>query len=351
MSIQLARPPALGYIWAMKFLDEAVIYVASGAGGAGAVSFRREKFVEFGGPDGGNGGNGGSVWAEAVGNLNTLIDYRFQQHFKGETGGHGMGRDRTGAKGDDCILKIPPGTEIINADTGDVLADLVTVGDRALILPGGRGGRGNASYKTSTNRAPRENTPGEPSKEMRLTLRLKLVADVGLLGLPNAGKSSFVAAVSAARPKIADYPFTTLKPALGMVRYHDTDMVVADLPGLIEGAADGVGLGHDFLKHLSRCAAALHLVDITQPDPAAAYKTIRAEVKAYDKDFGTTMAKLPEVVVLTKTDMLDPADAKKIATSFARKTKVKPLLMSVMTKDGVNTVLKALAAVVQKRRS
>lgn len=337
----------------MKFLDEAVIEVASGKGGRGAVSFRREKFVEYGGPDGGNGGNGGDVWVEAVGNLNTLIDYRFQQHFKAKNGTGGAGRLCAGPAGNDCILPVPPGTEIINDDTGEVIADLVELGQKVMILNGGRGGRGNATFKSSTNRTPYEFGPGEPAQEMRVRLRLKLMADVGLLGKPNAGKSSFISAVSAARPKIADYAFTTLKPALGMVRHHGTDMVMADLPGLIEGAAEGVGLGHDFLKHLSRCAVALHLIDMSQPEPWAAYKMIRGELGRYDEDFGAALAELPEVVVLNKADVLDEAEAKKVVADFKKKVKgVKPLVISVANREGIDAVLDVLATVVaEKRRS
>ncbi|MFZ2587430.1 MAG: GTPase ObgE [Alphaproteobacteria bacterium] len=327
----------------MKFLDEAVVLIRSGAGGAGAVSFRREKFVEFGGPDGGNGGKGGDVWVEVVGNLNTLIDYRFQQEFKAKTGGHGMGKDRTGAGGADVVLPVPPGTEILDDATGDVIVDMVTLGQKALLLPGGRGGRGNASYKTSVNRAPRESTPGELVKEQLIRLRLKLLADVGLLGMPNAGKSSFVAAVSAAKVKVADYAFTTLKPALGMVRHHGVDMVLADLPGLIEGAAAGVGLGHDFLKHVSRCKVVLHVVDMTQEKPAAAYKIIRNELKAYDKQFGSALSALPEVVLLNKMDVLTADDAKKVAAAFKKATKTKPLVVSVVAKKGLEEVVGALA--------
>jgi GTPase len=334
----------------MKFLDEALIYVRSGHGGAGAVSFRREKYVEFGGPDGGNGGKGGDVIIKASTNLNTLIDYRFQQHFKAKTGMHGMGRDRTGAAGEDITLLVPVGTELIDDDTGVVLMDVVDKEFTATLLKGGRGGRGNASYKTSTNQAPREFTPGEPYQELNLRLRLKVVADVGLLGLPNAGKSTFVATVSAARPKIADYPFTTLKPALGVVRGGEGEMVVADLPGLIEGAAQGVGLGHDFLKHLSRCAAVLHLIDATQPEPWAPYKTIRKELKEYDAEYGTAMDKLPEVLVLTKTDALTPEETANILKQTKTKLKKKDILaMSAISGEGVTDVLKALGEIVKTR--
>lgn len=334
----------------MKFLDEAIISVRSGAGGAGAVSFRREKYIEFGGPDGGNGGKGGDIVVECVGNLNTLIDYRFQQHFKAQTGGHGMGQNRTGAEGQDMVLKVPLGTEVIDMATGDVLADMVKEGSRYILLPGGRGGRGNASYKSSTNRAPRQHTPGEPAVEMEVMLRLKLVADIGLLGLPNAGKSTFVAGVSRARPKVADYAFTTLKPALGVVR-HSVDFVVADLPGLVEGAAEGIGLGHRFLKHVSRCAGVLHLVDVSQAEPWAAYKTIRAELKDYDAEYETALAKLPEVVALSKTDLLDAEELAAVVKEFSKKTKKKPLLLSMETKDGLGPVLDALAGLVAERRA
>lgn len=333
----------------MKFLDEAVVEARSGAGGAGAVSFRREKFIEFGGPDGGNGGKGGDVWVECVGNLNTLIDYRYQQVFKAKTGGHGMGRNRTGAAAADLVMRVPPGTEVIDDETGDLVVDMVELGQRHLLLEGGRGGRGNASYKTSTNQAPRQFTPGEPVKEMKVRLRLKLLADIGLLGLPNAGKSTFVAAVSRAKPKIADYAFTTLKPALGLVRRGDKEFLVADLPGLIEGAAEGAGLGHHFLKHVSRCAGVLHLVDMTSEKPWEAYKTIRGELAAYDEEFGSELAQLPEVVALTKADLLDDEEQAVALKEFVKKTKVKPLVMTVVAGEGVDEVVAALGRLVAGR--
>lgn len=333
----------------MKFLDEAVVEARSGAGGAGAVSFRREKFIEFGGPDGGNGGKGGDVWVECVGNLNTLIDYRYQQVFKAKTGGHGMGRNRTGAAAADLVMRVPPGTEVIDDETGDLVVDMVELGQRHLLLEGGRGGRGNASYKTSTNQAPRQFTPGEPVKEMKVRLRLKLLADIGLLGLPNAGKSTFVAAVSRAKPKIADYAFTTLKPALGLVRRGDKEFLVADLPGLIEGAAEGAGLGHHFLKHVSRCAGVLHLVDMTSEKPWEAYKTIRGELAAYDEEFGSELAQLPEVVALTKADLLDDEEQAAALKEFVKKTKVKPLVMTVVAGEGVDEVVAALGRLVAAR--
>jgi len=332
----------------MKFLDEAVITARSGAGGAGAVSFRREKYIEFGGPDGGNGGKGGDVWVECVGNLNTLIDYRYTQLFKAKTGGHGMGRNRTGAAGADIVLKVPPGTEVIDDEHDALVVDMLEVGQRHLLLKGGHGGRGNASYKTSTNQAPRQFTPGGEAMEMKVRLRLKLLADIGLLGLPNAGKSTLLQKVSRARPKIADYPFTTLKPALGLVRRGGSEFLVADLPGLIAGAAEGVGLGHAFLKHVSRCAGVLHLVDMAQEKPWEAYKVIRDELAAYDGEFGTDLSGLPEVVALTKVDLVD--EAEKVAKEFAKKTKVKPMVMAVTTGEGVDEVAAALGRLVVARK-
>src|SRR6478672_3718215 len=265
----------------MKFLDQAKVYIASGAGGNGCMSFRREKFIEFGGPDGGDGGRGGDVIAVCVEGLNTLIDYRYQQHFKARSGGHGMGRNRAGARGNDIVLKVPAGTQIFDEDNETLLADLTQVGDRAMIAKGGNGGFGNEHFKSSTNRAPRHANPGQPGEERTIWLRLKLIADAGLVGLPNAGKSTFLAAVSAAKPKIADYPFTTLHPGLGVVRLSGTEeFVLADIPGLIEGAHEGTGLGTRFLGHVERCAALLHLVDATAEDVAGAYRTVRAELKA-----------------------------------------------------------------------
>ncbi|MBS0243268.1 MAG: GTPase ObgE, partial [Proteobacteria bacterium] len=265
----------------MKFLDQAKIYVRSGAGGNGCISFRREKFIEFGGPNGGDGGKGGDVVVECVDNLNTLIDYRYQQHFFAKDGQAGMGRDRHGANGPDMVIKVPPGTEVLAEDQETLLAELVKVGDRAVIAKGGNGGFGNAYFKSSTNRAPRHANPGQPGEEMTIWLRLKLIADAGLIGLPNAGKSTFLAAVTAAKPKIADYPFTTLHPNLGVVRAGEDDFVLADIPGLIEGAHEGAGLGTRFLGHVERCAVLLHLVDATQDDVAEAYRTVRREIRAY----------------------------------------------------------------------
>jgi len=265
----------------MKFLDEAKVYIRSGDGGAGAVSFRREKFIEFGGPDGGDGGRGGDVWAECVDGLNTLIDYRYQQHFKARTGTHGMGRNMAGGKGADVTLKVPVGTQIFDEDKETLIADLTHPGERVLLARGGNGGFGNAHFKSSTNQAPRRANPGLEGMERWIWLRLKLIADAGLVGLPNAGKSTFLAAVSSARPKIADYPFTTLHPGLGVVRVDGREFVLADIPGLIEGAHEGVGLGDRFLGHVERCRVLLHLVDGTQEDPAEAYRVVRGELEAY----------------------------------------------------------------------
>lgn len=286
----------------MKFLDEVKIFVRSGNGGAGSVSFRREKSIAFGGPNGGDGGKGGDVWAVASDDLNTLIDYRYKQHFKAGTGNHGMGRDRSGGSGDDIIMKVPVGTQFFDESGEHLLIDLMEPGQKALLAKGGNGGWGNVRFKSPTNQAPRRANPGEDGEERWIWLRLKLIADAGLIGLPNAGKSTLLSAVTAARPKTADYPFTTLRPHLGVVELGTTErFVLADLPGLIEGAAEGAGLGHRFLGHAERCAAVLHLVDGTQENPADAYTTIRKELVDYDKQF----LEKPEIVVLNKCDALD----------------------------------------------
>jgi GTP-binding protein len=285
----------------MKFLDEAKVHVKAGDGGAGVVAFRREKFIEFGGPDGGDGGDGGDVIAEAVEGLNTLIDYRYQQHFKAKKGGHGMGANRTGAGAEDVVLKLPVGTTILAEDKETVIADLTEAGQRIVLAQGGKGGRGNARFKSSTNQAPRRADPGTPGEEMWIWLRLKLIADAGLVGLPNAGKSTFLASVSAAKPKVADYPFTTLTPHLGVVTVDDDDFVLADIPGLIEGAHEGAGLGDRFLGHIERCRVLLHLVDATEDDPGANYLKVRAELEAYGHGLGDK----PELVALNKCDALD----------------------------------------------
>jgi GTP-binding protein len=298
----------------MKFLDEAKIFIKSGDGGSGCVSFRREKFIEFGGPDGGDGGRGGDVFVEAVEGLNTLIDFRYRQHFKAGRGEHGRGRNMTGAKGRPVVIKVPAGTQVLAEDKEALVADLTEPGQRVLLASGGDGGHGNAHYKSSTNRAPRRADPGWPGEERWVWLRLKLIADAGLIGLPNAGKSTLLSAVSRARPKVADYPFTTLHPVLGVVTARGEEFVLADIPGLIEGAHAGAGLGDRFLGHVERCAVLLHLVDGTVEDPAAAYRTVRAEMRAY----GHGLADKPELVALNKIDALTPEVAEERATALAR---------------------------------
>ncbi|MGQ9370984.1 GTPase ObgE [Azospirillum sp. ST 5-10] len=320
----------------MKFLDQAKVFVKSGDGGPGAVSFRREKFIEFGGPDGGNGGRGGDVVIEAVQGLNTLIDYRYQQHFKAKRGQHGMGRDRNGPRGDDAVLRVPVGTQVLDEDQETVLADLTEVGQRVVLLKGGDGGFGNAYYKTSTNRAPRKFHPGWPGEERWVWLRLKLIADAGLVGLPNAGKSTFLAATTAAKPKIADYPFTTLTPNLGVVRAGEDEFVIADVPGLIEGAHEGHGLGDRFLGHLERTRILLHLIDGTAEDVVAAYRVIRQELQAYG---GGVLADKPEIVGLNKCDaILDEELAEKKAALEAD-SGAEVMVLSGVTGQGVQAVL------------
>jgi GTP-binding protein len=323
----------------VKFLDEAKVYIRSGDGGNGVVSFRREKYIEFGGPDGGDGGRGGDVYAECVDGLNTLIDYRYQQHFKAVRGTHGMGRDRAGAMGADAVLKVPVGTQIFEEDGETLVADLTHVGERVLLAAGGNGGFGNAHFKSSTNRAPRRANPGLEGVERWLWLRLKLIADAGLVGLPNAGKSTFLAAVSAAKPKIADYPFTTLHPGLGVVEIDRRGFVLADIPGLIEGAHEGAGLGDRFLGHVERCRVLLHLVDVTGDDPAGAYRTVRAELAAY----GHGLEEKPEIVALSKIDALSPAEVAKRQKKLAKAAGRPPLLLSAVSGEGVETALRMLA--------
>ena len=286
----------------MKFLDQARVFVISGDGGAGCTSFRKERYIEFGGPDGGNGGRGGDVIALCVDNLNTLIDYRYQQHFKAEKGIHGMGKNRYGAAGDDKILQVPPGTQIFAEDNETLLGDLTRPGQKLVLARGGNGGFGNTHFKSFTNQAPRRHNPGEPGEELTVWLRLKLIADAGLISLPNAGKSTFLAATSGAKPKIADYPFTTLHPGLGVVRAGDVDFVLADIPGLIEGASGGHGLGHQFLRHVERTRVLVYVVDLFQDDPVGAYRAIRKELAAY----GHGLAERPEIVVANKIDQGDP---------------------------------------------
>ncbi|MDE2183886.1 MAG: GTPase ObgE [Alphaproteobacteria bacterium] len=330
----------------MKFLDTAKVYIQSGAGGNGCVAFRREKFIEYGGPWGGDGGKGGDVWAEAVENLNTLIDYRYQQHVRARNGEGGMGKEMTGAGGADAVLKVPVGTQIFEEDGDTLIADLNHTGDRVMLLRGGNGGFGNAHFKSSTNQAPRHANPGQPGEEKTIILKLKLIADVGLIGLPNAGKSTFLARVSQAKPKIADYPFTTLTPQLGVVRIDTTDFVLADLPGLIEGAHEGVGLGDRFLGHAERCGAILHLIDGTESEIGRAYKTIRAELVAY----GAGLADKPEIVVLNKADAVAKTALAKKRAALKKACGHDVMVMSGVAGDGVGEVLRALAKLIARRR-
>ncbi|ETX13104.1 GTPase CgtA [Roseivivax halodurans JCM 10272] len=329
----------------MKFLDLCKVYIRSGSGGGGSVSFRREKYIEYGGPDGGDGGSGGSVYAEAVDGLNTLIDFRYQQHFFAENGRPGMGSQRTGAGGDDIVLRVPVGTEILDEDGETVLYDLSAVGDRICLAQGGNGGWGNVRFKSSTNQAPRRANSGQPGVERTIWLRLKLIADVGLLGLPNAGKSTFLAATSNARPKVADYPFTTLHPNLGVVGVDDVEFVVADIPGLIEGAHEGRGLGDLFLGHVERCAALLHLVDGTSGTLIEDYKTILTEIEAY----GEGLADKPRVTVLNKIDALD--DEERDFLKDELEAVAGPVhLMSGVSKEGLTDVLRELRALIDDQR-
>ncbi|MEL6648267.1 MAG: GTPase ObgE [Pseudomonadota bacterium] len=322
----------------MKFLDLAKVYIRSGSGGGGCISFRREKYIEYGGPDGGDGGTGGSVWAEAVEGLNTLIDFRYQQHFFAKNGQPGMGRQRTGKDGDDIVLRVPVGTEILDEDQETVIADLTEVGERIQLARGGNGGFGNLHFKTSTNQAPRRSNPGQAGIERTIWLRLKLIADVGLLGMPNAGKSTFLAATSNARPKIADYPFTTLYPNLGVVGVDDTEFVVADIPGLIDGASEGRGLGDLFLGHVERCSVLLHLVDGTSGTMDEDYKTIIRELEAY----GGALAEKPRVTVLNKIDALDDEERAFLREELEAVVGGPVMLMSGVSREGVTDVLRAV---------
>ncbi|NOX94588.1 MAG: GTPase ObgE [Alphaproteobacteria bacterium] len=332
----------------MKFLDRTKIYIQSGGGGAGCLSFRREKCLEFGGPNGGDGGAGGHVWAEAVDNLNTLIDYRYQQHFKAMPGRPGEGSNRTGRDGDDIIIKVPTGTQIFEDDEETLVADLDTLGERVLLAKGGNGGFGNARFKSSTNRAPRRANPGQPAEMRTIWLRLKLIADIGLVGLPNAGKSTLLAAVSAAKPKIADYPFTTLHPNLGVVRIEEGhSFVLADIPGLIEGAHEGAGVGDRFLGHVERCAALLHLVDGTQEDVAGAYETIRTELKAYSSE----LAEKYEIVALNKIDALTPEEIDEKLEALSKACGKPARAISGASHAGLQTLLGNLSTLANKSRA
>ncbi len=329
----------------MKFLDEARIHLKSGDGGTGALSFRREKFIPWGGPDGGDGGKGGDIVFVAAGNLNTLIDYRYRQHFRAENGRPGGGANKTGAGGEDLVLTVPVGTEILDEEKSVVLADLVRPGERILLLRGGDGGFGNARFKSATNRAPRHTLPGWPGREASVWLRLKLVADAGIIGLPNAGKSTLLAALSNARPKVADYPFTTLKPQLGVARVFDEELIFADLPGLIAGASEGAGLGVRFLGHIERCAVLLHLIDGTRADVVRSYRTIRAELRRY----GAGLAQKPEILALNKIDALDPEATRAKCRKLERASGGKVLAISSATGAGLTELLAATLAAARQR--
>ena len=332
----------------MKFLDQAKIFIKSGEGGAGAVSFRREKYIEYGGPDGGDGGRGGDVIIECVANLNTLIDFRYQQHFKAEIGHHGMGKNRTGGSGESVIMKLPVGTQVLSEDREEVIADLTEAGQRVVLLRGGDGGFGNAHYKTSTNQAPRRGDAGWPGQEMYVWLRLKLIADCGLVGLPNAGKSTFLAAVTHARPKIADYPFTTLHPNLGVAQAGDEEFIIADIPGLIEGAHEGAGLGDRFLGHIERCRVLLHLIDGTEEDVAEAYRIVRGELTSY----GGGLDEKIEIVCLNKCDALMPEEIEeKMAALKAAAKGARVMPLSGAAGIGLKDVLFALLAHIKESRA
>ncbi|GLQ39455.1 GTPase Obg [Rhizobium albus] len=326
----------------MKFLDQARVYIRSGDGGAGSVSFHREKFIEFGGPDGGDGGRGGDVWVEAVNGLNTLIDYRFQQHFKAETGGHGMGRNRTGAKGGEAVLKVPVGTQIFEEDNETLIVDMTKEGQRYRLAAGGNGGFGNAHFKTSTNQAPRHANPGLEGIEKWVWLRLKLIADAGLVGLPNAGKSTFLAAVTRARPKIANYPFTTLHPNLGVASVDGSEFVLADIPGLIEGAHEGVGIGDRFLGHVERNRVLLHLVSGQEEDVAKAYRTVVNELDAY----GHGLTDKPEILALSQIDTLDEDERAEKLQKLAAASGKTPMMLSAATGEGMQAALRALRTII-----
>ncbi len=330
----------------MKFLDQTKIYVKSGNGGHGCVSFRREKFVEFGGPDGGDGGRGGDVVAEAVENLNTLIDYRYQQHIKAKNGRPGEGRNRTGASADTAVIKVPVGTQILDETREHLLADLSNSGDRFILAHGGIGGRGNAHFKSSTNQAPRRADDGMPGQELTVWLRLKLIADAGLIGLPNAGKSTLLAACTRARPKIADYPFTTIHPNLGVAQVDDQEFVLADIPGLIEGASEGVGLGTRFLGHVERCGALLHLIDVSEDDPATAYHTIRQELAAY----GAGLVDKPEVIALNKCDLVDEDELAEKRAAVVQASGGDVLAISGLAQQGIWDALRRLLTHIDARR-
>ncbi len=330
----------------MKFLDQARVTIKSGKGGNGCLSFRREKNLPFGGPDGGNGGRGGNVIAHCVDNLNTLVDYRYRQHFFAKTGGGGMGRDRNGATGNDCILVVPPGTQIFAEDNETLLADLTKPGQKEVLARGGNGGFGNSHFKSSTNQAPRRTNPGLEGEELTIWLRLKLIADAGLIGLPNAGKSTFLSAVTAANPKIANYPFTTIHPNLGVVKIGETDFVLADLPGMIEGASEGIGLGTRFLGHVERCRVAIHLIDAGQDDVAEAYGIIRTELEAY----GAGLAEKPEILALSKCDTIAEEDVGVQAEILKELTGKDPILLSSVAHQNTDQLLYKIGEHITKNK-
>lgn len=329
----------------MHFLDQAKIYLKSGAGGPGAVSFRREKYIEYGGPDGGNGGRGGDIVFEAVAGLNTLIDFRYSQHFKAKRGAHGQGKDRTGASAPDLVIKVPVGTQVLSEDKEEVLADFTEVGQRVTFLEGGMGGRGNASYKTSTNRAPRQHQPGEPGEEMWVWLRLKLLADVGLVGLPNAGKSTFINQVSNAKAKVGHYAFTTLIPKLGVVNHKGREFVLADIPGLIEGAAEGAGIGDRFLGHIERCRVLIHLIDISGDDPAEAMRVVQDELAAY----GAGLEDKPQLIALNKMDLADEELGEGFADELKAAGADEVFAISGATGEGIEKLLDAVLSYLPDR--
>jgi len=330
----------------MKFIDEAKIFIQSGHGGAGCVSFRREANAPMGGPDGGDGGRGGSVIFEGVSGLNTLIDFRYKQHFKARVGHHGMGRNRTGESADDLVVPVPVGTQIFMEDGETLLADITEPGQKIILAKGGDGGQGNINFKSGANRAPRRSTPGWPGAEMWVWLRLKLLSDAGLVGLPNAGKSTFLAAVSRAKPKIADYPFTTLKPQLGVVHTDDNEFVLADIPGLIEGAHEGIGLGVRFLKHIERCGVILHLVDATAEDAVKSYKTVRKELKEYS----ALLAEKQEIIALSKCDLLDAKEIAMVKKKLEKSSKKPVMAISAATGKGMKEILRELYKEIKKSR-
>jgi len=322
----------------MKFLDEAKVYLKAGDGGRGCMAFRREKNIPFGGPNGGNGGDGGSVVITALNNLNTLIDYRYQQHFKAKKGEHGKGRDMSGAKGDNLILEVPVGTQVFAEDNQTLIMDFTRVGQTETISYGGKGGIGNAAFKSSTNQAPRKVTLGEVGEEIWVWLKLKLISDVGIIGLPNAGKSTFLSVVTSAKPKIAGYPFTTLRPQLGIVYVDHEEFVIADIPGLIEGASEGIGLGDKFLKHIERCKILLHLIDITSENIIGDYKTIRKELKNYS----SILSDKVEIIALNKSDLIDEKECKKIEKDIKKKLGKEVLIISAATKNNTDTLSRIL---------